>query len=230
MLLNSLLIGCLPAAILTTAQSIPPIAIPEVGVSAYPFNLSQVALSSSRWTDNHNRTLNYLRSVNVDRLLYNFRATHKLSTNGAAANGGWDAPAFPFRSHAQGHYLTGWANCYAVLRDNTCRESATYFVAELAKCQANNGAASFSAGYLFGFLELELNALEAGTLSNGNVPYYALHKTMAGLLDAWRIIGDTKARDVLLSLSGWVDERTKKLSSSQLQTMLGTEFGGMNDV
>lgn len=227
---NALLIGCLAAATMTTAQSIPPITVPEVGVSAYPFNLSQVALSSSRWADNQNRTLNYLRSVNVDRLLYNFRATHKLSTNGAAANGGWDAPTFPFRSHAQGHFLTGWANCYAVLRDNTCREHATYFVAELAKCQANNGAASFNAGYLSGFPESEFNALEGGTLSNGNVPYYAVHKTMAGLLDAWRIIGDTKARDVLLALSGWVDERTKKLSSSQLQKMLGTEFGGMNDV
>lgn len=230
MLIHALLVGCLPAAILTTAQSIPPIAVPEVGVSAHPFDLSQVALSSSRWTDNQNRTLNYLRSVNVDRLLYNFRATHKLSTNGAAANGGWDAPNFPFRSHAQGHYLTGWAQCYATLRDDTCRDRATYFVAELAKCQANNGAAGFNAGYLSGFPESEFNALEGGTLSNGNVPYYAVHKTMAGLLDAWRIIGDTKARDVLLALSGWVDERTKKLSSSQMQKMLGTEFGGMNDV
>jgi DUF1680 family protein len=53
---------------------------------------------------------------------------------------------------------------------------------------------------------------------------------MAGLLDSWRILGDTKARDVLLALSGWVDTRTKKLSSSQMQSMLGTEFGGMNDV
>ncbi|MGW2817371.1 hypothetical protein [Streptomyces sp. NPDC001415] len=33
------------------------------------------------------RTRNYLRFVDVDRLLYNFRANHRLSTNGAAANG-----------------------------------------------------------------------------------------------------------------------------------------------
>jgi DUF1680 family protein len=67
-------------------------------------------------------------------------------------------------------------------------------------------------------------------MKSGNVPYYAVHKTMAGLLDAWRIMGDTKARDVLLAKASWVDTRTKKLSTSQMQSMLGTEFGGMNDV
>ena len=34
-----------------------------------------------------------------------------------------------------------------------------------------------------------------GTLSNGNVPYYCIHKTLAGLLDVWRYIGNTQARD-----------------------------------
>ncbi|KAH6013933.1 hypothetical protein HBI84_023640 [Parastagonospora nodorum] len=230
MLSITLLTGCLLAVSPAIAQTIPSLAVPEVGTSAYEFDLSQVSLSNSRWKDNENRTLNYLKAVNVDRLLYNFRATHKLSTNGAQPNGGWDAPNFPFRSHAQGHYLTAWVHCYATLRDNECKNRASYFVQELAKCQANNGAAQFSTGYLSGFPESEFVALEAGQLKGGNVPYYAVHKTMAGLLDAWRIIGDTKARDVLLALAGWVDGRTKKLSSSQMQTMLGTEFGGINDV
>jgi DUF1680 family protein len=230
MLSKTLLLGWLATVSPTVAQTIPPIAVPEAGTSAYPFDMSQVALSSSRWMDNQNRTLNYLKSVDVNRLLYVFRSTHKLSTNGAQANGGWDAPTFPFRSHAQGHYLSAWAQCYATLRDSTCKDRATYFVQEVAKCQANNGAAGFTAGYLSGFPESEFAALEAGQLKSGNVPYYAVHKTMAGLLDAWRIIGDTKARDVLLSLAGWVDTRTKKLSTSQMQSMLGTEFGGMNDV
>lgn len=230
MLLRPLISGCLLAISPAIAQTIPTIAIPEAGTSAYPFELSQISLSNSRWMDNQNRTLNYLKSVNVDRLLYNFRATHKLSTNGAQKNGGWDAPDFPFRSHAQGHYLTGWVHCYATLRDSTCKDRATYFVQELAKCQANNGAAQFATGYLSGFPESEFSSLEAGTLKSGNVPYYAVHKTMAGLLDAWRIIGDTKARDVLLGMAGWVEGRTKKLSSSDMQRVLGTEFGGMNDV
>jgi DUF1680 family protein len=230
MLLQSLLAGCLLAVSPVTAQTIPSLLVPESGASAFAFDMSQVSLSNSRWMDNQNRTLNYLKSVDINRLLYNFRATHKLSTAGAQPNGGWDAPTFPFRSHAQGHYLTAWVQCYATLRDSTCKDRAVTFVQELAKCQANNGAAGFTAGYLSGFPESEFAALEAGQLKSGNVPYYAVHKTMAGLWDAWRIIGDTNAETVLLSLAGWVDTRTKKLSTSQMQSMLGTEFGGMNDV
>ncbi|WP_182881083.1 beta-L-arabinofuranosidase domain-containing protein [Microbispora sp. H10949] len=203
---------------------------PDIGVSAYPFELGQVRLTTSRWLDNQNRTLSYLKYVDVNRLLYNFRANHRLSTNGAASNGGWDAPSFPFRTHVQGHFLTAWAQAYAVLGDTTCRDKATTMVAELAKCQANNGAAGFNTGYLSGFPESDFTALEARTLSNGNVPYYCVHKTLTGLLDVWRLIGSTQARDVLLAFAGWVDWRTSRLSSSQMQNMLGTEFGGMNAV
>ncbi|WIN00529.1 glycoside hydrolase family 127 protein [Actinoplanes oblitus] len=196
---------------------------PDLGVAAYPFEFGRVRLTAGRWLDNQARTLNYLRFVDVDRLLYNFRVNHGRSTGGAAANGGWDAPNFPFRTHMQGHFLTAWAQAWAALGDTTCRDKATYLVAELAKCQASNG-------YLSGFPESDFAALEAGTLSNGNVPYYCVHKTLAGLLDAWRLIGDTTARDVLLRLAGWVDTRTARLSGSQMQAVLGTEFGGMNEV
>ena len=203
---------------------------PDIGAAAYEFQLGQVTLDSGRWLDNQNRTLSYLRFVDVNRLLYNFRANHRLSTGGAAANGGWDAPTFPFRTHMQGHFLTAWAQAWAVLGDTTCRDKANTMVAELAKCQANNAAAGFGAGYLCGFPESDFTALENGTLTNGNVPYYVVHKTLAGLLDAWRYIGSTQARDVLLALAGWVDTRTARLSSSQMQTVLRTEFGGMNAV
>ncbi|MFE5212559.1 beta-L-arabinofuranosidase domain-containing protein [Streptomyces sp. NPDC056600] len=211
------------------AAVLPP-ARADIGVLAHPFELGQVRLTASRWLDNQNRTLNYLRFVDVDRLLYNFRANHRLPTNGASANGGWDAPSFPFRTHVQGHFLTAWAQSYAVTGDTVCRDKATRMVAELAKCQANNAAAGFGAGYLSGFPESDFTALEQRTLSNGNVPYYAVHKTLAGLLDVWRLIGSTQARDVLLSLAAWVDRRTGALSTAQMQAMLGTEFGGMNDV
>ncbi|GAA0426503.1 hypothetical protein Acor_79580 [Acrocarpospora corrugata] len=207
----------------SAAQAALPWVRADIGVSAYEFDLGQVRLTSGRWLDNQNRTLSYLRFVDVDRLLYVFRANHGQSTKGAAPNGGWDAPSFPFRSHMQGHFLTAWAQAYAVLGDTACRDKANYMVAELAKCQAGNG-------YLSGFPESDITAVENRTLSNGNVPYYCIHKTLAGLLDVWRHIGSTQARTVLLALAGWVDTRTGRLSSSQMQAMLGTEFGGMNAV
>ena len=211
------------------AQVSPPVK-PDTGVVAEPFDISQVTLNDGRWKENQGRTLNYLKFVDVNRMLYVFRSNHKLSTNGASPNGGWDDPTFPFRSHVQGHLLSAWAQCYATLKDTTCRDRATSFVAELLKCQNNNAAAGFTAGYLSGFPESQFTALEQGTLTGGNVPYYVIHKTMQGLLDVWRNIGDNNAKTTLLALAAWVDTRTGKLSSSQMQTMLGTEFGGMNDV
>ena len=230
MLLSTTLITSLFYTSTLTAAQIVPFPKNETGISAYQFDLGQVALGDGRWSQNQGRTLNYLKSVDLNRLLYVFRATHKLSTNGAQANGGWDAPDFPFRSHMQGHFLTAWAQCWSVLKDTECRNRINTFVAELAKCQANNKAAGFNTGYLSGFPESEFDALEKRTLSNGNVPYYALHKTLAGLLDAYHYTGTTQSRDVLLALAGWVDTRTSKLSYDQMQTMMGTEFGGMNDV
>ncbi|SOB88688.1 beta-L-arabinofuranosidase domain-containing protein [Streptomyces sp. 1331.2] len=213
----------------TAAADTPPVRS-DVGVSTVPFELGQVRLTSSRWLDNQNRTLAYLRFVDVDRLLYNFRANHRLSTNAAAANGGWDDPGFPFRTHVQGHFLSAWAQAAVALGDTTCRDKADRMVAELAKCQANNAAAGFSAGYLSGFPEADFASLEAGRLSNGNVPYYCVHKTMAGLLDVWRLLDNTQARDVLLALADWVDRRTAALGYSTMQSVLGTEFGGMSEV
>jgi uncharacterized protein len=202
----------------------------EMGTSAFPFDMSQVILTNGRLMENQNRTYTYIKWINVDRLLYVFRENHKLSTQGAQPNGGWDAPDFPFRSHVQGHFLTAWSHCYAVTKDETCRKRAQYFVSELAKCQANNRAAGFSPGYLSGFPESEFIALENRTIKGGSVPYYAVHKTLAGLLDVWQHLHDENAQSVLLSLAEWVETRTKKLTHSQMQSLMGTEFGGMNEV
>lgn len=218
-----------PGLFPSPAAAVVPPARGEVGVGATEFPLDQVRLTASRWMDNQNRTLAYLRFVDVNRLLYNFRANHGLSTAGAAPLGGWEAPSFPFRSHSQGHFLSAWAQAWASLGDTVCRDKAASMVAELARCQANNGARGFAAGYLAGFPESDFSVAETGT-GNGNVPYYALHKTLAGLLDVWRYLESTQARDVLLRLAAWVDARTARLSTAQMQTTLRVEFGGMNAV
>jgi DUF1680 family protein len=128
----------------------------------------------------------------------------------------------------QGHFLSAWSQCWASLKDTECRNRATSFVVELQKCQNNNGAAGFAAGYLSGFPESAFTELEAGRSST--VVYYALHKTMAGLLDVWRNIGDQNSKTVLLNMAAWVDNRTARLSYQQMQTILGVEYGGMQDV
>ena len=101
----------------------------------------------------------------------------------------------------QGHFLTAWAQAYAVLGDTTCRDKANYMVAELAKCQANNGAAGFNAGYLSGFPESDFTALEARH-ADQRQRALLLHPQDAGRAcsTCGGYIGNTQARDVLLAL------------------------------
>lgn len=44
--------------------------VSPIGVSASSFNIDEVSLTSSRFMDNQNRTLNYIKSIDIDRLLY----------------------------------------------------------------------------------------------------------------------------------------------------------------
>ncbi|GJF34521.1 hypothetical protein KNE206_72210 [Kitasatospora sp. NE20-6] len=219
-----------PAAVAAPAAAAAVTVLPQVrtdiGAVVRPFELGQVQLGAGRWRDNMNRTLAYLRFIDADRLLYNFRLNHRLSTLGAEQCYGWEAPTFEFRTHSQGHFLSGLAQAYAVTGDTAFRDKATYMVAELAKCQA--ASAGFNSGYLSGFPESDFDTVETGTRKG--VPYYCIHKTLAGLLDVWRLTGSTQARDVLLRLAGWVDFRTGRLTYAQMQTTMRTEFGGMNAV
>ena len=44
--------------------------VSPIGVSASSFDIDEVALTSSRFMDNQNRTVSYLKFVDVNRLLY----------------------------------------------------------------------------------------------------------------------------------------------------------------
>jgi DUF1680 family protein len=202
----------------------------ELGTQAFPFPWNEVHLESGRWQENQARTHTYLKAIDVDRLLYTFRATHGIDTKGAQPGGGWDAPDFQFRSHVQGHFLNAWAMCWAAEADEACKTQAETLVSGLRECQLNNDAAGFTAGYLSGFPESEIDKVHDRTLRNGNVPYYALHKTLAGLLDVWHHMDNQEAKDTLLAFADWVDVKTAALSDAQMQEMLQTEFGGMNEV
>jgi Uncharacterized protein conserved in bacteria len=62
------------------------------------------------------------------------------------------------------------------------------------------------------------------------VPWYNLHKTYAGLRDAWVYTGNEKAKTMLLALADWTWLTLEGLTSTQFDHMLRTEHGGMNEV
>ncbi|RYY07752.1 MAG: glycosyl hydrolase, partial [Cytophagaceae bacterium] len=62
------------------------------------------------------------------------------------------------------------------------------------------------------------------------VPWYNLHKTYAGLRDAYLLAGNAKAKVMLIKLTDWCLDLTANLSDAQIQDMLRAEQGGLNEV
>ena len=71
----------------------------------------------------------------------------------------------------------------------------------------------------------------AGFSLNGRwVPLYNIHKTYAGLQDAYLVAGKKEAREMLVAMTDWMLKLTEGLTDEQMQDMLRSEHGGLNEV
>jgi hypothetical protein len=205
----------------------------SISFVAVPFDLTNVTLLPSQFQTNMLLDKAYLLSLDPDRLLYSFRANVGLSTSNAAPYGGWENPSDTLcLGHFVGHYLSACSMMYASTGDPQLKARTDYLVGELAKCQAASPAAGFNTGYLAAFPESYIDDLINETQdSYFSVPWYTLHKGMAGLLDVYQHTGNGQALTVLTNMANWVQFRLDQLTSSQIQAMLNyREYGGMNEV
>jgi DUF1680 family protein len=163
----------------------------------------------------------YLLSLDVDRLLRNFRINAGLPSQ-AQPLGGWEAPNCELRGHFVGHYLSGCAMMYASTGDTRLKEKVDAVVAGLGECQAKLGS-----GYLSAYPESFIDRVEKR--SQVWAPYYTLHKIFAGLLDAYEYCDNAQALEIARKFGDWVAGRNSRLSDDQMQAMLGNEHGGMNE-
>ncbi len=113
--------------------------------------------------------------------------------------------------------------------------SAEYIVGELAECQKAADDGRLYAGPQSKEMFAEIAAGQIKTdhlfgLNGGYVPFYNIHKVMAGLRDAWLLLGNQQARDVLIREADWLSSVFSKLSDAQVQEVLETEHGGIMEV
>ncbi|MCU6432591.1 glycoside hydrolase family 127 protein [Undibacterium sp. Jales W-56] len=195
------------------------------------FPLSDVRLTAGPFLEAQNTDLRYLMALDPDRLLAPFQREAGLPAK-QESYGNWESSGLD--GHMGGHYLSALALMAASTGDAQVSERLNYFVAELKKCQQKNAD-----GYLGGIPDgkaawqaIRQGQLQADNFSvNGKwVPWYNLHKLFAGLRDAYRYAGNQEARGMLLALSDWALNLTANLSPEQMQLMLKSEHGGMNEV
>jgi len=197
---------------------------PVIEIKAKPFNLKQVRLLDGPFKEAMERDARYLKALEPDRLLHNFRVNAGLPSS-AEPLGGWEKPDVELRGHTVGHFLSACALMYASTGDEELKTKADRLVAELAKCQEALGPS----GYLSAFPEEFIDRVEA--TERVWAPYYTLHKILAGLLDMYIHCGNTQALSIAEGMAGWVKMRTDRLDQEHMQRMLDkTEQGGMNDV
>ncbi len=206
-----------------------------------PLPLAAVRLTPSPWRRALESNRAYLQRLDPDRFLHNFRQQAGLAPK-ADPYGGWEGETIA--GHSLGHYLSACSLMHAQTGDADCRGRSAYIVSELAACQRAGGD-----GYVAGFTRKnEVNgALEPGRrvteeLARGEIrsarfylngcwaPFYNWHKLFAGLLDADRHCGEAGALDVAARLAGFIEQALAPLDAGRMQTVLGTEFGGMSEV
>jgi hypothetical protein len=195
---------------------------PVIPLKARAFPLEDVRLLDGPFKHAMELDRQYLLSLDVDRLLHNFRVNAGLPSS-AEPLGGWEEPKCELRGHFVGHYLTACALMYASTGDERLKQKGDQVVAGLAECQQKLGS-----GYLSAYPEEFIDRIEA--LRQVWAPYYTLHKIYAGLLDMYVYCNNQQALDVCKKFADWVIARNARLSDEQMQKMLGTEHGGMNEV
>jgi DUF1680 family protein len=200
-----------------------------VAAKLSPCSLHDVRLLDGPFLAAQKRDVDYLLSLQPDRMLHNFRVNAGLAPK-APVYGGWESeePWVDIRCHGHtlGHYLTSVSLMFASTDDDRMKQRADYIVTELHACQAQSGNGLVCA-FPDGATQLE-NAV-AGRKFVG-VPWYTMHKILSGLRDAHLHTGSAAALEVLTKLADWTAAATAPMTDQQFQSMLGTEHGGMNEV
>lgn len=208
---------------------------PAVKAQAHEFPLSAVKLLDGPFQKAMEVDRTFLLNLDPDRLLAGFRTQAGLPQK-AKPYGGWEGinptNRFTMAGHSLGHYLSALVMMADSTGDTECRRRAEYIVSELAECQkaGNTGmlcAAPDSRGMFDEIAAGQIKSDHLFGLNGGYVPFYSIHKVMAGLRDAWLVLGNQTARNVLIRQTDWLNSVFEKLSDQQVQDVLETEHGGI---
>ena len=194
------------------------------------FHISNVRLGDSQFQKNQQADISYLLGLDADRLLAPFLKGAGLEPK-AENYTNWENTGLD--GHIGGHYLSALAYMYAATGNKEIETRMDYVLAEMKRCQDASGN-----GYLAGvpngpqmWKEISEGNIRASSfgLNDRWVPLYNIHKTYAGLRDAWLMCGRKDAKEMLIKLTDWMAELVSPLSEEQMQDMLRSEHGGLNE-
>ncbi|ALS99756.1 beta-L-arabinofuranosidase domain-containing protein [Lacimicrobium alkaliphilum] len=196
-----------------------------------PFALSQVQLEGGPFLHAQLKNIDYLLELKPERLLAPYLNEAGIETD-SPAYGNWESSGLD--GHIGGHYLSALSLGYAASGDKRLKQRLEQMLGVMRQAQLKQGK-----GYLGGipdggamWQQIRAGNIDADLFSLNQrwVPFYNLHKVFAGLHDAY-VIADIELAGLMLNeLGQWLQELVSGLTDAQIQQLLITEHGGMNDV
>ena len=218
---TSLILAFILSTSLAKAQNAPQ-------VSYFP--LQNVKLLDSPFLQAQQTDLHYILALNPDRLLAPFLREAGLTPK-APSYTNWENTGLD--GHIGGHYISALSMMYAATGDTAVYNRLNYMLDELHRAQqaVGTGFIGGTPGSLQLWKEIKTGNIRAGGFDlNGKwVPLYNIHKTYAGLRDAYLYAGSELARQMLIDFTDWMIDITSGLSDEQMQDMLRSEHGGLNE-
>jgi len=204
-----------------------------VPYAARPLPLSAVRVTGGPLKRAQDLNAEYLLKLEPDRMLAFYRKRAGLKPK-AEGYGGWDGDGRNLTGHIAGHYLSAVSMMYAATGDQRFKDRVDYIVNEMKEVQDKNGDGFLSAleGVRDKFAEVSAGNIRSSFFDLNGLwsPWYTLHKTYAGLRDAYRYAGNRTALELEIKYAAWAEAILLKMNPDQIQRMLNTEFGGMNEV
>ena len=227
------------SVLMTAGQAFPLPAEAADGAGIRTFPMSDVTLTDPYCVNAFEKEIAYLLSFDNAKLLAGFRDNAGLSTGGASRYDGWENSLIG--GHTVGHYLTALSQAYVnpLATDSQKQEILSklkILIDGLQECQRNSKGKT---GFLWAAtipnrnnVEQQFDNIESGKtniITEAWVPWYTMHKLIAGLNDVYICTGYAPAKDVVSLLGDWVYNRCSRWDNNLRNRVLGIEYGGMND-
>ncbi|WP_265130386.1 glycoside hydrolase family 127 protein [Chryseobacterium oranimense] len=195
------------------------------------FPLETVRLSESVFNKAMMADRKYLMAIEPDRLLAPYLKEAGLKPK-ADNYPNWENTGLD--GHIGGHYLSALSLMYASTGDAAIQQRIDYMISELERCQ-NTSPDGYISGVPAGkkiWKEIKQGNIRASGfgLNDRWVPLYNIHKLYSGLRDAYWYAKSEKAKAMLIRLTDWMMNEVSNLSDEQIQDMLRSEHGGLNEV
>lgn len=204
-------------------------------VRAEPISSRHVTLKPSPFADAMAANRRYLLSLDPERLLHNFYLTAGL-TAPAPIYRGWESESIA--GHTMGHWMSAMSLTIANGGDPELVAVLDRTLSAMQRIQAAG-----KDGYLGGmtvlregqsvpakvvFEEIRRGDIRVTWELNGAwVPIYALHKILAGLIDAYQLAGRKDALPIAIGVGNYFATIVEGLDDDQLQKILSVEHGGI---